>query len=151
MSGALTGAAVQFFPGAKHGVIGRMLFRAFLVLAVSMFVVGCGGKCEDRSGSYRSKMTRRSGTCSQSIETVVNANSALPAGCTGHWSPTADNCEVSGDMTCPDPSGASARTTGTEKWSADGKSGTGTFSMDIRSSSGAPTCQGIYDVTFTKI
>lgn len=124
------------------------------VLTVVLAGCGGGGPCKDRSGMYRLNLKARSGNCGDVAETLVSLTgkpTTAPAPCTGSYTYSADNCEVTQDVRCPTPSGGSARVAGSVDWSVDGRSASGVGELSTLTSSGSAACQGTYDVTYTKI
>jgi hypothetical protein len=126
--------------------------RAVVFLG-ALALVGCGGgRCADRSGSYRARMNLRTGngSCPATVEAVVNLPAQNP-GCVGTSAPSEDNCSLASDIVCPDGNGGTVQLTGKDTWNGDGSSGTSAVSMVSKNASGGVTCQGSYDVTYARL
>lgn len=117
-----------------------------------LFLVGCGGggPCQDRSGTYVSRATARTGNCGAIAESVVTYSNSKPAtatGCTGKQDLSGDNCRITSDISCPNGSDT-AKMVGVVDWNQEGSSATGVMDITV---DGPDSCHGTYDVTFARI
>lgn len=129
--------------------------RLLLAVLVLAGLLGCGGgDCVPRSGMYRVNFALRDGTCGVLSEQITPVDDTTPPaqfGCSGTRTKTADNCETTAtSLRCPS-SGAGSQITGKLTWDSGSTRGTGIGSMILFNASGTATCQGTYDVTYTKI
>jgi hypothetical protein len=134
-------------------------FRSFTVVAAFILALpACGsgssrGICAQRSGTYRSKDTERSGTCGDIPEQIVTIDSeplVPPAPCTGgEIRYSDDNCDVTlVNVVCPEPGigpGVTSTTNGKVTWSSDGSSGSGVLTIVVRDGTGGILCQSSYN------
>lgn len=110
-----------------------------ILIGVALALAGCGGVCKERSGTYTVRYTARTGNCGSIGEVVITLPST-GGGCTGPVTISEDRCEVTSDIVC---SGISQR--GKLTWNADSSRGDGVFELSDGS------CQGTYDVRYTKL
>jgi hypothetical protein len=128
--------------------------------------LGCGshanqddGLCAQRSGTYRTKFTQRTGTCGnipENISTIDEQPVVPPKPCTdGEIRYSADNCEVTNiDITCPEDgiqAAAVSVVNGKYTWTTDASGGTGQANFVIKTEAGSVICQSSYDVEITRL
>jgi hypothetical protein len=132
----------------------RVTGRVFAVLA--LFVAACGDQaaCEFPSGTYSEKLTLRDGCgppSNQLTKTFDGNELKVAPNCSGTAVASGDHCTSTVDVTCPGTPGSHTTTKGTITWNADGTSGQGVWNVaQVDDSSNAVTCNGNYDVTFSK-
>lgn len=125
-------------------------------VAVLLVLAGCGDDgppewCAAPSGLYEMTMTPESGNCSTGvIQAIVTLGGpAMVQGCVGDRSVSANNCEISLDITCPAEGGGTSKTTGKVAWNEDGGFGAGRLYMVLNQ--GINSCDGIFRVTYTRL
>ncbi len=113
--------------------------------------------CTERSGTFTQTLVERSGTCGQIPDQIFSttsqeAASMLQSGCTGSSSTSADNCDVTLDVTCPGAAGYHVTQRGKVTWSNSGASATGVIQLVITTDdAGAAFCSSIYDVIVRRL
>lgn len=127
--------------------------------------VGCGGessltgKCELRSGTYRSNFVERTGTCGPMPEQIFTFDEQPlepPVPCTsGEIRYSKDNCEVTNvDVVCPEDGvarGATSTLNGKYTWSSDASFGSGQLHLVVKNLRGAVLCQSTYNVEVNRL
>jgi hypothetical protein len=134
---------------------GEVLVKLTVCIGVvGLLVTGCGtgGFCDEPSGMYRVNLTRRSGTCVGSIESVQRitpssdpnlTSGGSDSGCYDRSEVSQNLCEIEIDQTC-----GSSTMTGQLRWTHDASHAEGIVAVQISGSSG---CQGTYDVEYTRL
>lgn len=135
-------------------------------VVVALVVVGCSssaedepsGPCAPRKGTYTMAFRTRGGDCGDLSEQVFNSNQPDDAAgktfssdppCVGRVVNSADNCSATLDNRCP--AGAlSTKLAGKVDFTRDGAKGSGIFGITVYDPGGLPSCNGSYDVTFTR-
>ncbi len=134
------------------GWVGPALLLALTGCSSSQSNEGSGGSapsCAARTGNYLAHFVERpGGSCGQITDAVAPAGEH-PAGCQGTDQPSADNCSIDVNQTCPLQDGGTLEETGTSHWSVDGSKGTAVITITRKPAAGA-SCTSTYDVTFTK-
>lgn len=142
-----------------------MLHRNLNLPVFVVLAVACGSDpdvavmCAERSGTYRTSFTERTGNCGQipeQIDTLDEQPASPPKPCTdGEIRYSKDNCEVTNiDITCPEEGierGATSIVSGKYRWSSDGGSGTGEANFVVKDAQGLVLCQSSYDVVVTRL
>lgn len=132
--------------------------------AVLLLVAACssesqstaGGPCAQRSGTYLTAYSQRSGTCGPVGERIVQIPeqpTSVDPPCTGSISYSADNCEVTYQNECPANevmSGARLQVSGKSRWDAAGATGNATEQWTLTNATGQTLCISTYDVTVTR-
>lgn len=125
------------------------LALVFSLSGCSSSTVNEASKCASRSGNYLAHFVEHpGGTCGPITDSIAAAGEH-PPGCQGKDTPSADNCSVTVNQTCPAPGGGTFDETGTSHWSEDGSKGTAVFTVTSKPTTGAG-CTSTYDVTFSK-
>jgi hypothetical protein len=112
--------------------------------------VGSGhGQCVERSGSFRTAYTVRSGSCPPLPEAITNITpgATTESKCTSSVNNSPDNCEVTHESTCPvetEPSFSKINVRGHTKWSVDGSRGEGNEQWIVYRRDGSVLCNGTY-------
>lgn len=134
-----------------------------LGVCATLAIVGCssddttgGGPCAQRKGTYLTTFKTRSGNCGdipEQVDTITSQPTEPAAPCTGTIGYSADNCEVTNDIICPED-GLGAGWTSTIElkatWSESGDRGTAIQQVVIKNADGGIECQGSYDATVTR-
>lgn len=124
-------------------------------------MVSCGGgssappgPCAVRTGSYRTSFVERSGNCGPVPEQVsLQGSPSLAAGCGSGSTLSADNCTLTLDLTCQNPTTGSALVEkGVIHWSEDGAMGGGIVQSIIsNAATRAIECESTYNVTYSRL
>lgn len=75
----------------------------------------------------------------------------LPDGCTGYDIISSNLCNESATITCPGPDGKAQTVVASIDYAGDGRSGRGTWQIEIRDSAGKLLCGSVYNVTVTRV
>jgi hypothetical protein len=115
------------------------------------------GDCDERTGSYRSTWSERSGTCGaidESIDTISEQPTEPEPPCTGEISYSANNCRVTASQECPGDSvepEATIEMDSVADWNASGTRGTAIQEVTVKDSDGVTICHSTYDAVITKL
>jgi hypothetical protein len=135
------------------------------VIIAILLASSCGsgdsspGICSQRSGTYRTAYTEKSGTCGAIPEQTgtfdAQPTAPLPPCTSGEVRYSGDNCEVTSiNIVCPEDAVATGATSTTNvkcTWNADGSRGVGEMSILVKDSSGLALCQSSYNVVVTRL
>lgn len=112
------------------------------------------GDCVGRSGSYFVHYAYQSGNCGTVADSVIvldeTAASAVNSECANATSTSADNCDVTMDVTCANSTSSQLTQRGKISWSENGENGSGTIEAILIDDDGAQMCDGIYTISYSR-
>lgn len=118
--------------------------------------VGSGhGQCVERSGSFRTSYTVRSGSCPPLPEAITNITPSVTTEtkCTSTSDVSPDKCEVTHESTCPvetESAFSKINIRGHTKWSVDGSRGEGNEQWIVYRHDGSILCNGTYTTVIVR-
>ncbi len=138
--------------------------RLGVCVLVGVMAGGCGTTsghpgtrrpCGGRDGAtYAIDFVERSGDCGPIAEQVATpeASSTAQSACTGGATVSADQCDVTLDLSCPLLGNTAGHEVdrGTVHWSDEGSIGVGIISIVDFDGADIVACRSTYDVTYTR-
>lgn len=131
-----------------------VMFRSMklLIAALAVLCVSCGGEeeCAKPSGTYVATAVYRDGTCGPGWTTIADSTTPAASNCKSTVSSDPATCIRTVVTTCNESAGIVTTGTFAVRFSNNGNSGNGVAALGINDPSGVLSCNGSYDVTYSR-